>query len=346
MSKRISINLDEGPIEVNDALKCESLLKRITVCKNCGRIHFLDPDETDPCAKHKRQTLEAVLDSKRKSEKRYLIQLQTRSLFITLICFVVVAFLNEISIDHSIIGIHMAAYYVIKICFAILAVTLVVQIVLYIQSVRIKTETDSTAAFLIRNYTPEKAEYQGQTWENAIQMAYAHEIGHLETWARTLAASKSNNTDAWEVLYTSAMELSYCCDCTQLALLRLACLERITFLPQTYTDIRQIIRILPDKILANWLETVVVCLEHLCIPCDDITAHRFASLAIYCLDSSTVLQKDQKNDVIQLLVRGFSAIGPYHMLRICATDNYMMLQDIIRRTSEIDGVYAAALQPV
>lgn len=338
MSRCISVNLDEGPIEAFDGLKCDSLLQKITVCRNCGRIHFLSAEQTGFCRNHKLHTLEKVLQAKK---KRMIGDIRTQYVFTmisTLLCLVVLSILFLMKKNNS-PETNMELFCSrIAPCGIILTILcLIYQIIGFYRIMKYEVSEEGFTALLIREFTPDKPEYQGQSWEQAILAAYACQVGDLEKWARTLNASKETTPDAWATLYSNAMELSYMNDNEQLALLRLVCLDRMTLLPNTYTDIRQIIRILPESVLFNWLETVTNCLERLCIPCDRPAAEHFVALADYCISKAG---GTDRQDIIQKVKRGFLAIGPYYVLP--EAGKYPGLSGVISDLTRHELLYQAA----
>ncbi len=341
MSRQISVNLDEGMIVLNDALKCSPLLDKIMVCKDCGRIHFLSPEQTGSCTGHKQQTLRSALEHQKNALKNHAMRTYIKHIVFTVLCLLAVWVLN-IAVDMPRFGIGMLCYLILKICLAVLVVFLAAQIVFWVKTQKIDINKYSIYAFLIHSYVPKKSDYQGETWEHAIQLGFAYDIGALERWAQLLYGKATTTSEEWENLYAATMELSYCCDCEQLALLRLSCLSQMRQLPQSYTDIRQIIRVLPHEILLNWLEPIVCWLESLCVPCDKDTAQKFVqTVKQFCNDSESKNAADQQKKR-SLLVRGMIAIGPHDILSAAREDKG--LYELCQEAAKKDVLFAQMMK--
>ena len=336
MSKQIAINFDEGLLEVNDCNNPKELLKNIKICRDCGNIRFLDSDITGLCEGHKSESLLDVLESKKKRIKDHLMMEKLRSIIINVVCLFILTMLNIAMTKSSRTLINQqgkVCSYIVKFSLVVTIILLFVQVYRYFIFWKRSMEGDSFYAMFMKEFITDSPKYQGQTWEDVIKKAYADEIVNLETWAATIKNSDQSIMDGWINIYTAAIELSNFVDCERLAVLRLFCLKNMGVNPQIFTDIERIMDIVSNETLSYWLDVVVKCLEHHCIPCSEKIAKNFLSLAEYTINHINILNHFTGEDIKKQILKGFIAIGPYYIVPSIDSNSklYLILQQAISK---------------
>lgn len=342
MSKIFSINFDEGPIELNDCNDSISLLQKIRVCQNCGKIRFLDSEYMGLCADHKLISLQEMLEINKKTVENKTSNQIIYYLIVTYLLCAVNLLLNAISKrNHFTSDFGLVLLFLIRLCPIICILFIINQMYHLYKISKNVADDDSIYGMMIRDFSMKNVEFLGETWEDAIKLAYSNEISNLEKWA--IQAKSSGDKKEWEKIYTAALELSHMADCERLALLRLCCLDNIRLLPQSYTDITQIIKIVSNKVIINWMDVVVKCFEHLCIPCDEETVIRVMNIVEYALKDPSECSDGNREKREYLLASLLKATGPYYVISQMGFYSKELV-DFVLRIAQEDKLYALCMK--
>ena len=136
-----------------------------------------------------------------------------------------------------------------------------------------KIDEKIVASYVLAYEEPPKATGRGMEgyWFMLVLDQYKNDISYLRRILQEIVTKREENRKAEEIYY-EALKLSYITDCTELAELRLECLDAIGVHLNAHSDIEQILHIIPAEHFEKkpaLLYQVEKCLESYSEPLSD-----------------------------------------------------------------------------
>lgn len=342
------INTGEGEITLVPGISCASPFDKLKI-SDCGAITFLDgpcricgKKEMRPISKTLEKQYYGNLNSRRLQETTFLAMEGILAVLYTILMLLLVSRGKRIGIPVALEVVMLgSAVFMIARC--------ILQLLYWFETAREmmrtrkgKIDEKIVASYVLAYEEPPKATGRGMEgyWFMLVLDQYKNDISYLRRILQEIVSKREENRKAEEIYY-EALKLSYITDCTELAELRLECLDAIGVHLNAHSDIEQILHIIPAEHFEKnpkLLYQVEKCLESYSEPLSD-----WSVSCIMC-DLVHFMKADPDREIIKKCMAHCSGGKLMRFFKYNRSEEYKELRELFSELGRENNMIALQIE--